>query len=65
MTWTIYLDLFANHTTAGGLSDIFGRRMFIIAGGFVSLIAAIIALAAGNVPTMVSYWRPYLKVLDH
>jgi MFS family permease len=44
---------FANNQTAGGLSDIFGRRMFIIAGGFISLLAAIIALAAPNVPTMV------------
>ncbi|TLD20987.1 Neutral ceramidase B [Venturia nashicola] len=39
---------------AGGLSDIFGRRMFIIAGGFVSLLAAIIALAAGNLPTVIA-----------
>ncbi|RDI79439.1 hypothetical protein Vi05172_g10580 [Venturia inaequalis] len=39
---------------AGGLSDIFGRRMFIIAGGFVSLLAAIIALTAGSIPTMIA-----------
>ncbi|QDS74911.1 hypothetical protein FKW77_004056 [Venturia effusa] len=48
ITSTISLPL------AGGLSDIFGRRVFIIAGGFISLLAAVIALAAGNVPTMIA-----------
>lgn len=39
---------------AGGLSDIFGRRYFFIAGCFVSLIGTIVAVSAQNVPTVIA-----------
>ena len=48
ITSTISLPL------AGGLSDIFGRRWFMIAGGVISLLSAIISLAAGNIDTMIA-----------
>lgn len=39
---------------AGGLSDIFGRRWFFIIGTCFSLVGAIIACAAPDVPTVVA-----------
>src|ERR1700761_4186016 len=39
---------------AGGLSDIFGRRWFLIIGSCFSLLGAIVGLAAQNVPTVIS-----------
>ncbi|KAF2400662.1 MFS general substrate transporter [Trichodelitschia bisporula] len=39
---------------SGGLSDIFGRRYFMIAGGFISLVSAIMGLVAKNIPTMIA-----------
>jgi MFS family permease len=39
---------------AGGLSDIFGRRWFIIFGGLIHTTAAIVALAAKDIPTMIA-----------
>ncbi|KIW02082.1 uncharacterized protein PV09_06575 [Verruconis gallopava] len=39
---------------AGGLSDIFGRRWFMICGGCLSLLSAIIALCAKNINTMIA-----------
>jgi MFS family permease len=39
---------------SGGLSDIFGRRYFVIFGGLIGLIASIIAIAAQNVPTLIA-----------
>ena len=39
---------------SGGLSDIFGRKPFFIAGTIVSLIGTAIALAAQNVPMVIT-----------
>src|ERR1700761_9400329 len=39
---------------AGGLSDIFGRRYFFIAGCCFSLIGTIVALAATSVPMVIA-----------
>jgi MFS family permease len=39
---------------AGGLSDIFGRRWFMISGSLIGVIASIVALAAQNVPTIIA-----------
>lgn len=38
---------------SGGLSDIFGRRSFMIVGCVISLVGTVIALAAQNVPMMI------------
>ena len=68
ITSTISLPL------AGGLSDIFGRRWFMISGGVISLLSAIISLAAQNVDTMIAasaigglgrYKRPSLSFAVH
>jgi MFS family permease len=48
ITATISLPL------AGGLSDIFGRRWFMIFGGLIHTAAAIVALAAKDIPTMIA-----------
>lgn len=48
ITSTISLPL------AGGLSDIFGRRWFMIFGGTIQTVAAIVALAAQDIPTMIA-----------
>lgn len=39
---------------AGGLSDIFGRRYFLIIGSCFSLLGAIVALVAQNIPTVIA-----------
>ncbi|KAF1986553.1 MFS general substrate transporter, partial [Aulographum hederae CBS 113979] len=39
---------------AGGLSDIFGRRWFLIVGNCFSLVGAIVSLAAQNVPMVIA-----------
>lgn len=39
---------------SGGLSDIFGRRWFFIVGSFISLVGTAVALAAQDVPTVIS-----------
>ena len=39
---------------SGGMSDIFGRRWFFIVGSSISLIGTIVALAAQNVPMVIS-----------
>lgn len=39
---------------AGGLSDIFGRRWFIISGGLIHTTAAIVSLAAKDIPTLIA-----------
>jgi MFS family permease len=39
---------------SGGLSDIFGRRKFVIAGCFVSLMGTAIALGSQNIPMMIA-----------
>jgi len=39
---------------SGGLSDIFGRRRFVIGGCFVSLIGTAIALGSQNIPMMIT-----------
>ncbi|TLD36410.1 Neutral ceramidase B [Venturia nashicola] len=48
ITSTISLPL------AGGLSDIFGRRWFMISGGLIHTTSAIVALAAQDIPTMIA-----------
>jgi MFS family permease len=40
--------------TVPSLSDIFGRRRFVICGCFVSLVGTAIALASQNVPMMIA-----------
>ena len=39
---------------AGGLSDIFGRRWFVIIGCIIGIVASIIAILAKNVPTIIA-----------
>jgi MFS family permease len=39
---------------SGGLSDIFGRRYFVIFGSFIGIIASIIAIVAKDVPTIIA-----------
>jgi MFS family permease len=38
----------------GGLSDIFGRRAFLVAGSIVMIIGYIVALVSNNIPMMVA-----------
>jgi MFS family permease len=38
---------------SGGLSDIFGRRYFVIFGSLIGIIASIIAIVAKDVPTVI------------
>jgi len=38
----------------GGLSDIFGRRWFLISGNMFSLLGAIVSLAGQNTPTLIA-----------
>lgn len=38
----------------GGMSDIFGRKGFIIVGCTISLVGTVIALAAQNVPMVIA-----------
>lgn len=39
---------------AGGLSDVFGRKWFVIGGSLFSLSGVIVALAARDIPTMIA-----------
>jgi MFS family permease len=39
---------------AGGMSDIFGRRYFVLFGCVVGIFASIIAIVAKNVPTIIA-----------
>jgi MFS family permease len=39
---------------SGGLSDIFGRRRFVIGGCCVSLIGTCVAIGAQNIPTVIA-----------
>jgi MFS family permease len=39
---------------AGGLSDIFGRRWFVIIGCIIGIVASLIAIAAKNIPTIIA-----------
>jgi MFS family permease len=38
----------------GGLSDIFGRRAFLVAGSVVMIIGYIVALLAKNIPILLA-----------
>jgi MFS family permease len=39
---------------AGGLSDIFGRRWFVIIGCVIGIVASVIAILAKNIPTIIA-----------
>lgn len=39
---------------SGGLSDIFGRRYFVILGCFIGIIASIVAIVAKSVPMIIA-----------
>jgi MFS family permease len=39
---------------SGGLSDIFGRRYFVIVGCLIGIVASIIAIVAKDVPTIIA-----------
>lgn len=38
----------------GGLSDIFGRRAFLVAGSLIMIIGYIMSLASQSIPTLIA-----------
>ncbi|TLD18252.1 Neutral ceramidase B [Venturia nashicola] len=55
--WMLSANNIANSIAlplSGGLSDIFGRKIFFIGGCMLSLTGVTVALAARNIPTMIA-----------